>query len=137
MPGVAAGLEVQGLRALQRSFAAVSVELDRGLRKELKQFADPIATDVERTAVRDVSGLRRARDPKWSKMRVGVTRRLVYVAEKERGRLSRHNPRLRRPEFGVYLYETAMEPVLRRHEPELAPRLTALIDGISQANGFL
>jgi hypothetical protein len=83
---------VEGLTDLQRAFKAADVSVQRELRKALRLAAEPVRADAERLAV---AGIPRIGTP-WSRMRVGVTNREVYLAPKERGQKGR-DQRLRRP----------------------------------------
>lgn len=60
-------------------------------------IAEPTRAAAEGNALSQISGLARTRNPKWHGMRVGVTRKIIYVAPRQRGRLSRVNRRLARP----------------------------------------
>ena len=49
----------------------------------LRQVAEPVQRGAEQLATANIRGM--ARSPRWSKMRVGITRDLVYVAPRQRG----------------------------------------------------
>lgn len=101
MPAVEETVSVTGLRDLQRAFKVADIEQERLLRKTLREVAEPVRADAERFSV---AGITRIGLP-WSRMRVGVTATSVYVAPRERGRLSRGNPRLKRPKLAPLLLE--------------------------------
>ena len=105
MAGVIA---VEGLRDLQRAFKLADVTVSKELRKTLRLVAAPVALDAERLAVDTIP---RIGFP-WSRMRVGVTQSSVYIAPRERGRASRNNRALRRPNLKGLLLDRAMEPAL-------------------------
>jgi hypothetical protein len=126
-------VQVKGLRELQAAFAHADRATRLGLRAELQHVAEPVQRDAQALAGQEISGMRRS--PRWARMRVGVTRRLVYVAPKQRGVKTR-NPRdpRRRPNLAPLLMARAMEPVLERHETEIVIATEAMLDHI--ADGF-
>lgn len=118
---------VQGLRELQVLFAKAGKEANRDLRAELREVAEPIRADAESLAS---SSIRRV-GPKWSRMRVGVTRKLVYVAPKQRGVKRRGDPR-GRPKFGVLLETRAMNPALKRNEANIEGDVNRMLDRLAR-----
>ena len=128
MPESVAAVHIKGLRELQAAFKAAGKETAKELREELRKVAEPTRADAERLAASEISHI----GPKWSRMRVGVTRRLVYVAPKQRGVKTRDSPKSR-PNLGGLLAEKALEPALLRNAPlieagpmegqDIAPRL--------------
>lgn len=106
-------VRVTGLRDLQRAFALVGPAAKKELRAALKEIGEPIARDAESLATARISRIGQA----WPQMRVGVTQNLVYVAPKQRGRLSRQNPARRRPNLFDLLMGRAMEPALDQNIP--------------------
>ena len=107
MPATEA-LRVEGLRDLQRAFALADKESQRKLRQSLKDVGEPVRSTSEQLALTRIRRI----GPRWSRMRVGVTRSLVYVAPVERGKRSRANTRLRRPNLADLLMGRAMQPAL-------------------------
>jgi tRNA G10 N-methylase Trm11 len=101
---------VEGLTDLQRAFKAADVSVQRELRKALRLAAEPVRADAERLAV---AGIPRIGTP-WSRMRVGVTNREVYLAPRERGQKGR-DQRLRRPNLRALLLQRSMEPALAQN----------------------
>lgn len=104
----APAVAVEGLRDLQRAFALADAASRKELRSALKEIGEPIARDAEAFATARISRIGKA----WPQMRVGVTQTLVYVAPKQRGRLSKQNRALRRPNLFDLLMGRAMEPAL-------------------------
>lgn len=101
-------VQVKGLRDLQRAFKVADASARRELRAALREIGEPIARDAEAFATARIRRIGEA----WPQMRVGVTQSLVYVAPKERGRLSKQNRALRRPNLFGLLMGRAMEPAL-------------------------
>lgn len=116
MAAVGETLRVDGLAELQRAFKVADKSLERELRAGLRRAAEPVRVDAEALAA---SSIRRITLP-WSRMRVGVTTRSVYVAPRQKG--ARHGAR-RRSSFAGLLLDRSMLPALRRNEPRVAAEL--------------
>lgn len=119
---VATGLKVRGLRDLQRLLKAAGPDADRTLKRTLREVAEPIRADAEQLAVSRIPrvGL------EWSRMRVGVTQRAVYVAPRARG--TRGITPRSRPRFADLMEQRAMHPALEQNRPELEARVDAAFD---------
>jgi hypothetical protein len=119
---------VTGLRELNAAFALADRKTRLGVRAAQRSIADPIKLDAETLAQDEIRriGLR------WWRMRIGVTRTLVYVAPKERGVKSRRagDPR-RRPNLAGLLMTRAMERALEAHRGELETNVERLLDRIA------
>lgn len=131
---------VRGLADLTRDLKRMAAtDLSEDLRDELRQVAVPIAGRAETLAVAHYgetgSGEITHLKPggRWAKMRIGVTKNLVYVAPKEHGKKVGDQ---KRPAFGLFLLEKAMEPALEEFAPQLAARVERAIDRFSTVNGF-
>lgn len=116
------------MRELQRLFARAGDEARRELRSELRLVAEPVRGDAEALAA---SSIRRI-GIKWSRMRIGVTQKLVYVAPRQRGVKGRGVDKRRRPAFATLLQERAMEPVLRRNEPRIVADLEGVFERLAE-----
>lgn len=119
-------VHVEGIRELTRAFALLGKGMEKGVPEALAAAADPVRFAAEGLAV---SQIPRMTFP-WSRMRVGVTRHTAYVAPVERGRRSRNNPRIRRPNLKPLLLDRALDPALAanvsRVERELRDALSDL-----------
>jgi hypothetical protein len=104
-------IHVQGLRDLQRAFALADKSVSKELRKSLRDAAEPVRSDAARLAVQEITRI----GPRWSQMRVGVTRTLVYVAPKERGVKSRGLQQRKRKNLAPLLRDRALDPALDRN----------------------
>lgn len=122
-------IQVRGLRELQRAFVLADAGLAKELRVALAEAAEPIRSDAERLAR---SRITRIGIP-WSQMRVGVTRRLVYLAPKQRGKQSRTNRRLRRPNLFDLLFGRSMGPALEANQAEVTNRVGHVLDTVGKA----
>ena len=81
-------------------------------------MAQPVADDAQRLASGSIRNLGDA----WSRMRVGVISRGVYVAPKQRG-VGRRGDRSRsRPNLAGRLMDEAMQPALDRNAGETERR---------------
>jgi hypothetical protein len=118
---------VTGLRELQAGFGRAETQTF-GLNTGLRHAAEPVAADAERLASSSIR--RMPRSPRWSRMRVGVTRTLIYVAPKQRGARGRGNPRSR-PNLANLLMDRAMQPALDRHTDEIVAGVGELVDRIT------
>jgi hypothetical protein len=104
-------IHVQGLRDLQRAFALADKSVSKELRATLRDAAEPVRSDAARLAVQEITRI----GPRWSQMRVGVTRTLVYVAPKERGVKSRGLQQRKRKNLAPLLRDRALDPALDRN----------------------
>lgn len=120
-------VNISGLRELEQLFALAGPIAKRELNKELRLVAEPIRSEAESLAA---SGIPRI-GPRWSKMRVGVTRTLVYVAPRERGVKGRGRPSLRRPRFADLMLERAMDPALKKNEALIQERVEVLFEKLA------
>lgn len=132
-------VQVRGLRELQAAFAHADRASRLGLRTELRAVAKPVAVEAEQRALDRIRNV--PHSPRWARMRVGVTRRVVYVAPRQRGVKTRNptDPRRRGwgtgpPSFADLLMDRAMEPALERHEGEILVATEAVLDHV--ADGF-
>ncbi len=120
-------VRVKGLRELQRAFRDADKQLNKDLRAALRDVAEPVRAEAEERAVADIRNI----GDDWSRMRVGVTQKLVYVAPKERGRRTRGNPLIARPNLAPLLMERAMAPALESQENEIARGLGEMLDDLA------
>lgn len=121
-------LRVRGLRELNRAFARADKRTSKELRDALREVAQPVASDAEALARVEIPNI----GQKWPRMRVGVTRTLVYVAPRERGVASRANQRKRRPNLATKMMDEAMAPALARHAPDLERRTQHALDTVAR-----
>jgi hypothetical protein len=132
--GSVSGVHVRGLRELQRAFALADKKLARELRLALQEAADPVRYDAAQLAGKRIRNiLSPTAEVNWAAMRVGVTRSLVYVAPQERGRRSRANPKIRRPNLATLLMGRAMEPALVRNVATVERAVSRVLDTVGQA----
>jgi hypothetical protein len=122
-------IRVEGLRELQRAFRRADPVLRKELRAGLRLAAEPVKTSAEQLALSEISHM----TIPWSKMRVGVTQREVYVAPRQRGIKARgDDPRRRRNLFDLLLGKS-LEPALAQHLGDVELELEHVIDSVGRA----
>lgn len=124
-------LRVQGLADLDKAWLVAGVEYQKSYRASLGSIAEPVRVDAERLAAGAGRGLDEG-DP-WTKMRAVVRRTGVYVAPVQRGRRTRRNPQLRRPNLAALLMDRAMQPALEGNVREVEARFDELLGGMASA----
>ena len=107
----------------------LSVEAKR-LREEAKLLRQQLiaaAAPVQRAAEgRALSSIRKM-DLAWSQMRIGQKRSVVYIVPKQKGRRSKANPSLRRPNLKTLLLDRALIPALNSRKDEVEERLVHML----------
>jgi hypothetical protein len=124
---------VRGLHELQAALAHADRDLRLGVRRGLREAAEPVQRGAEELAQANFSHIGHGRR-NWSRMRVGVTRNLVYVAPRQRGTRGGRGPASRHRSdliFAERLMGRAMEPALDQHGREVEARFEELLDRIS------
>jgi hypothetical protein len=125
---LASAVTIRGLRELENLAAASGKKANKLVRSELRKVAQPIAADAQGLAESSITRI----GPKWGKMRVGVTKTLVYVAPKERGIKTRGPDPRRRPKFADLMEERAMDPALERNEGNIESAVEHALDEIAR-----
>jgi len=117
-------VRVRGLRELSRAFALADRTLSRELSSSLREAAEPVRAEAEALAVASIPRI----GLPWSRMRVGVTRKSVYVAPKERGGKGRS-----RPNLAGLLLGRAMQPALERNIGEVEDAVDDVLATVGRA----
>jgi hypothetical protein len=120
-------VRIEGLRELQVSLQRMRSEVGPELRKELRDAGEPVRALAEEKAVGRIRNI----GPQWSRMRLGVTTKVVYVAPK-----SRRHGGSPRPNLGGLLMDRAMQPALDESAAEIYPRVEAMLDRLGAEHGF-
>src|SRR5262245_39975234 len=97
----------------------------RELNKGLKRAAEPVRTDAESMAR---AGIRKM-TPAWARMRIGVTRRAVYVAPASRATTGKR----KRRNLADLLLARSMLPSLDRNVAEVERSVDDVIGDMSRA----
>src|SRR5687768_9727286 len=100
---MAASIQVKGLRELQRASRAAGKATRTAVRGALADAGGPVRARAEQLAQSEIP----TAGPKWSRMKIGVTMRSVYVAPA--ARRAGGSPR---PNFGRLLLTRAMLPAV-------------------------
>lgn len=117
-------LVVRNLKQLTATFSKAPSDVNRAYRAELRTVGEPTRKSAETLA----TGRIRKMTVPWSKMRVGITQKLVYVAPRQRGVKGRAGQSHRRPKFGTLMMDRAMEPALREHEGQIERDFDVMLD---------
>lgn len=99
-----------------------------GIRRELRGVAEPVRADAESLAA---SGIRNI-GPDWSRMRVGLTPDVVYVAPRKRG--VKRGSRKRR-NLAPLLMTRALEPALDNNAHLIEQRFGDVLDRVADTFG--
>lgn len=121
------GVRVQGYREASRAFAKMDAELKAELTGGLKEAGEPVRAEAETLAVSNIRNI----GDRWSRMRLGVTTSVVYVAPSARNRGG--SPR---PNLAGLLMDKAMSPALQAKEPEVVALLDAMLGRLAGEAGL-
>lgn len=116
-------LAVEGLQDMTRAFRAADKMLQRDLRRTLADAIRPVADDAESLAMQEITNI----GIPWSRMRVGVTQTVAYVAPVERGVKSRGLATLRRRNLKNKMLDDAMYPALDRNQELITGRVQSML----------
>lgn len=132
MPGLV-GIEVEGLRELQRGLAELDVGVQQALKRGLLGGAEPIRVSAESLAHSEIPGMARQRAAHWEGMRLGTQGPLLYLAPASRGA---RRPEMRRSNLASLLLGRAMEPAAAANEERLTVVVEREIEKAIAAAGF-
>lgn len=120
-----AGVHVKNWRSVNAAFAKADRESRLALKAKQRQLAVPVRITAEGLSRDKITRI----GEKWSQMRIGVTRTVVYVAPKQRGAKG-DSPRKRR-NLAPLLMERAMEPALEQHRPQIEQEVERVLDWVA------
>lgn len=118
-------VRVRGLRELNRAFARADRKLRLEKNDALRRAAEPVRDEAEQLAATEISRI----GIPWSRMRVGVTTKVVYVAPRERGQ--KRGSR-KRPNLAGLLMGRAMQPALDRNREHVIDRIDDLLADVGR-----
>lgn len=119
MPGlVQATVRVHGYREITRAFGKADKAVKGEMQDAFRDVAEPIRAQAEALALTRISHIGR----RWGLMRIGLTTNVVYVAPRERGKASRVNRMLGRPNLAELLISRSMQPALDANEGKVEER---------------
>jgi hypothetical protein len=120
-------IEIFGYRELMRAFAQADKDSRKYVRAAFREVGQPVASEAEQLALTRIRNM--PRSPKWARMRVGVTRTLVYVAPRQKGTHGR-GPR-RRSNLADLLMGRAMQPALEHNASRLEANVERALDKVA------
>lgn len=120
-----AGINVRGLANLNRALRQADRDVRLGIREEYRNVAEPVRAVAETLALANIRNI----GVPWSRFRVGITQRAVYVVPKQRGARGR-NQRRRRPNLARLMYPQ-MQNALDRNQAEIERRFNAMLFGVA------
>src|SRR5262245_59289514 len=121
-------VRVENLAGLQRAFKRASDTEAKLLTARLKEAAEPVKTAGKGKAPTQI---RNMTEP-WSEMRVGMARGIVYMVPKQRGRKSKANPHIRRPNLKHLLLDRAMIPALEENASTVTNSVQHVLDTVGR-----
>lgn len=131
MPVAAPAIRVENFRELSRAFSIAEHEMKKRFRASLRDAAEPIREEAERLAGSGAIANLKTGDP-WTRMRTGVTRTSVYVAPRERGRRTRGNPTIGRPNLKPLLLDRSLEPALDKHRDDVLRNFEGVLGDVAR-----
>ncbi len=126
-------VKIEGLKGLERAFKLADKAEYKALRVTLKEAAQPVKRAAEGKAIgriRNMKGSGTRVD--WSQMRVGQARSVVYIVPKQKGRASRGNRALRRPNLKDLLLDRAMIPALDEHREDVVRGVEHMLETVGK-----
>lgn len=121
-------VRVKGYTELTRAFAVADKSVRHEMQAALRDVAEPIRSDAEHLAKARIRNIGR----RWGLMRTGLTTSVLYVAPRERGKQSRRNRLLARPNLAGLLIDKAMQPALDKNEAQIAGRFDEALGHIER-----
>ncbi len=122
---MAQGIQVRGLANVQRALRNAEKDTRLGIRKELREFAEPTRVTVESLAVSEIPNVGLA----WTRMRVATTQRSIFVVPRARSTKQQNR---KRPHFSRLMMDRAMQPALDQHEPELVRDFNDMLERVAR-----
>jgi len=120
-------VKVTGLRELDRAFADYERGVKREFRKELRVGAEPIRMRAESLALGNIANIGGV----WSRMKIGVTARSVYLAP-----VARRSIGPPRKNLAGLLLRQSMLPALEEGAAPLVESVDRWLDRLAIRNGF-
>lgn len=118
---------VEGYRDVMRALTHAERDVRLGVRKELRQIAEPVKADEQATTLTAFRNM--PRSPQWARMRIGVTRNEVYVVPSRKG--ARGRGRHSRPRWADQFTTRVKQPVTDRHQATFERQIEQALDRIA------
>lgn len=123
-----AELAVSGLAELVRAFDVLEGKTKSEVRVALVKAGEPVRSAAEHYAVDNIRNI----GDTWSKMRLGITPNMVYIAPAQRSRRKGS----KRKNLALLLLDRSMWPAAAKHEHEVLAGIEHAIDHLSREEGF-
>jgi len=117
---------IYGLREISAAYAKLERDTRAGMQQTLRDAATPVQRTAEQLGQARITRIGK----NWWKMRVGITRSLVYVAPTQRAVRGADNPR-KRKNLAKLLMDEAMEPALERNEREVEAHVEKFLERVA------
>jgi hypothetical protein len=121
-------VKVHGLKELQRAFGKADKDEAKALRATMKEVAQPVKRAAEGKALAKVRNM--PGSPKWSTMRLGYARSIVYMVPKQKGTHGR-GP-LMRPNLKDLLLDRAMIPALDENREQVVRGVEHMLETVGK-----
>jgi hypothetical protein len=123
-------IRVENYKNVLQAFGKASRHLEKNFRAELREAVEPVRAEAERLAGSGaIENLKTGDD--WTKVRTGVTRSVVYIAPRERGRRSTRAG-VGRPNLKPLLLDRAYEPALTKHRDDIIEDVDSLLGDVAR-----
>lgn len=126
MAGATGGIRIKGAKELEAAFLNLRREVLRDLKPALLAAAEHIRVDAQDRSVADISNI----GPRWSRMRIGATPHILYVAPKSHRRGGSPRKNL------APLLAVAMTEAAEAGEDEAFAAVEAVVEVDIARNGF-
>lgn len=125
--GTSAGVELKGMRELQRALNKADRGRAKAVRDGLKEAAEPARVTAEHLAGARIAKI----GADWGQMRIGTRTGSVYIAPRQRNRGGS-----RRPNLGSLLLDRAMFPALEVNERAIVRGVERALDRLLDRSGL-
>lgn len=127
MAGAVGEVRIHGVPELERALMEVRREVTKELRPALLAAAEPVRAEAQTLSVAHIHNI----GPQWSRMRIGVTPKAIYVAPRSHRRGGSPRKNL------APLLAVQMQDALEDKREEVVAAVTVVVDESAARNGFL
>lgn len=119
---------VDGLRELLAATERLSKEVNKDVRKQVREAAEPVRDEAQRLFLQRVLA-----NPRKSRYGISVRKTgTVSVEQRVKSRYSRSNQRLKRPQFTEWQRTDALNPAFERKQNEVVRRFDETLNEIER-----
>lgn len=126
-------IRVEGLRSLLRVTDALPKEIAKGIRRELREVAEPVRRETEQELRSYLTS--HTRSPRYNAVqhiRYGVSVRKAGTVSVEERIKSKYRGSRKRPKFIELQFEQGLDPVVQRNEPRVLAGFNRVLDGMER-----